>query len=144
MPRLLLEYTSVRKQFHRGAIVGAISTSDKKFNTPLEVREAIGMQSEQPTSIWSKRVPEYVEYAKGLRGIQVPSALSLSEATCLFDLWKETGVFAGGMSILIFFTSRVLKCHKEANDEMFLSKLSESNGNPRDFVWKGLLSSLEI
>jgi len=27
-------------------------------------------------------------------------------------------------------------------DEMFLSKYSESCGNARDFVWKGLLASL--
>jgi hypothetical protein len=52
------------------------------------------MSSDQPTSIWSKRVPEYLGYAEGLRGIQVPSRLSLPEAACLFDLWKETGIFA--------------------------------------------------
>ena len=28
-------------------------------------------------------------------------------------------------------------------DEMFLAKYAESSGNARDFVWKGLLASLE-
>jgi len=31
----------------------------------------------------------------------------------------------------------------EANDELFLAKYSEASGNPRDFVWGGLLGTLE-
>jgi small subunit ribosomal protein S29 len=30
-----------------------------------------------------------------------------------------------------------------ANDELFLAKYTESGGNARDFVWKGLLSTLQ-
>lgn len=30
----------------------------------------------------------------------------------------------------------------ESYDEMFMAKYTESGGNPREFVWKGLLSSL--
>jgi hypothetical protein len=29
-----------------------------------------------------------------------------------------------------------------ANDELFLSKYTEASGNARNFVWKGLLSTL--
>lgn len=32
---------------------------------------------------------------------------------------------------------------ERTNDEMFLAKFTEASGNPRDFVWKGLLGSLE-
>ncbi len=31
----------------------------------------------------------------------------------------------------------------DANDALFLSKYTDSNGNPRNFVWNGLLRSLE-
>jgi len=126
IPRLLLEYASGKREFSKGAVVGAVSTTDKRFNTPLEVREAIGMETDQPTSVWSKRNPEYVAYAKGLRGIRVPDKLTLEEATALFELWKSTGVLAA-----------------DATDELFLSKYTEANGNPRDFVWKGLLGTIE-
>lgn len=32
---------------------------------------------------------------------------------------------------------------ERTNDEMFLAKFTEASGNPRDFVWKGLLGSFE-
>lgn len=30
-----------------------------------------------------------------------------------------------------------------ATDELFLAKYTESGGNPREFIWKGLLGTLE-
>ena len=33
-------------------------------------------------------------------------------------------------------------CALDTYDELFLSKYVESDGNARDFVWKGLLSNM--
>ena len=32
----------------------------------------------------------------------------------------------------------------ESGDELFMSKYSEAGGNPRDFVWKGLLATMTL
>lgn len=54
------------------------------------------MKCDQPSSMWSKREDEYVEYCAGLRGLKVPERLDLEEAIALFELWKATGVFSSG------------------------------------------------
>lgn len=126
MPRLLLEYASGLRRFARGAVVGALSGTDTTFKLPLELAEALGLP---PTSSgpYAKRVPELQDYAKGLSRVSVPDALTVSEATELFDVWARDRAIPAA-----------------PNDELFLAKYSESGGNARDFIWKGLLSTLTL
>jgi len=124
MPRLLLEYASGKKIFNRGAVLGAISTSHTSFPTPVELEESLKL-SNTPQSPYIQRLPALVSYAAGLSKVAVPDQLNVGEAASLFDVWvRENALIAPG------------------NDEVFLAKYTEASGNARDFVWKGLLSTL--
>lgn len=84
--------------------------------------------------------------------------LTVGEAAGMFDVWAKSGVLGDGESLSLLFVPfsfvffRVIDTDGEqlvfglierTNDEMFLAKFTEASGNPRDFVWKGLLGSLE-
>lgn len=127
MPRLLLEYASGLRRFARGAVIGALSGTDTTFRLPLELAEALGLPPTSPSGPYAKRVPELQDYAKGLSRVSVPDALTVSEATELFDVWARDRAIPAA-----------------PNDELFLAKYSESGGNARDFIWKGLLSTLAL
>ncbi|KAF7794460.1 hypothetical protein EIP86_005594 [Pleurotus ostreatoroseus] len=86
VPRLLLEYASGKKQFKRGAILGALSCSNTTFQTSLELQEALGLPHDPPP-VRERRVPELVEYAQGLQNISVPAKLQLDEAATLYQVW---------------------------------------------------------
>jgi len=124
MPRLLLDYASSKKSFAKGAFVGAISHANTEYQTPLELQEALDL-SLGPNSPYIKRSPELVSYAAGLTKIQVPDQLNLKEAASLFEVWMKDKALVGSRS-----------------DETFMTKYTEAAGNPRAFVWKGLLASL--
>ncbi|KAH7929052.1 hypothetical protein BV22DRAFT_1102642 [Leucogyrophana mollusca] len=125
MPRLLLEYASGQKSFARGAVLGALSSSDTTFQLPLELREALDIPHERHAGPYVKRSAELAEYTKGLERLSVPDSLSVDEAASLFEVWMKDKAIPS-----------------VANDELFLAKYSEASGNARDFVWKGLLSSM--
>jgi len=104
--------------------MGAVNSSDPMFTVPLELRDALNLDYDHPMSPYDKRSPLLLEYAKGLKALLVPEKLTLEEASSLMSIWKSRHVLAG------------------ANyDEQLLAKYTESGGNPRDFVWKGILSS---
>ncbi|KAH9975748.1 mitochondrial ribosomal death-associated protein 3-domain-containing protein [Lactifluus volemus] len=126
MPRLILEYASGRKSFARGAVVGALSLSDKTYSLSPELRYALHLQSWLQPSPYLKVAPEITTFTRGIQILKVPEKLSVNEAASLFEVWNK---------------NRTL--HTSANDELFLAKYTESGGNPRDFVWKGLLSTLQ-
>jgi len=126
IPRLLLEYASGKKSFIRGAVLGAISTTHGDFPVSLELREALDLPHPVPNSPYFKRSADLQKYANGLRKLEMPQRLTMAEAAGIFELWMK---------------DRAL--HSEANDELFLAKYSEASGNPRDFVWGGLLGTLE-
>ncbi|KAF8623781.1 hypothetical protein AX15_006191 [Amanita polypyramis BW_CC] len=126
MPRLILEFASCKRSFARGTVLGAITCSDPAYPLPLELREALQMPYDHPQSPHDKRSKTLMGYAKGLAAIPVPEQLSLDEAASLFEVWKEEQVMP-----------------PSTYDEVFLSKYTESSGNPREFV-KGLLSTLAI
>lgn len=75
----------------------------------------------------------------------VPDAMTVQEAMEVFDLWSKDNAIPSGTSSSI---SRWVKAIYDIDvrvaptDELFMSKYSESCGNARDFVWKGLLASL--
>lgn len=58
--------------------------------------------------------------------MEVPQRLSVNEAAGMFEVWIK---------------DRAL--HSTANDELFLAKYTEASGNARDFVWRGLLGTLQ-
>ncbi|KAK1235319.1 hypothetical protein PQX77_001460 [Marasmius sp. AFHP31] len=143
MPRLLLEYASGKRTFAKGAVLGAITATDPEHRTSVELRDALKLGPDMwdlcassrsnGQGIWSgaggpleKRNKVFEEYANGLKAINLPRGFTLPEAAAAFGVWmKDGGILAN------------------PTDELFLSKYTESAGNPRDFIWKGLLSSLE-
>ncbi|EKM50203.1 uncharacterized protein PHACADRAFT_264802 [Phanerochaete carnosa HHB-10118-sp] len=127
LPRLLLEFISGKRYFERGAVVGAVSTTHTRFQTPVELREALGIPHDRPVNPYLRREPELVEYSKGLQNITVPSQFQVAEAAALFEIWAMDNAL-----------------HFSPTDEMFLSLYAQSSGNPRDFIWKGILGSFAI
>ncbi|KAA1468983.1 hypothetical protein DENSPDRAFT_857644 [Dentipellis sp. KUC8613] len=127
MPRTILDYASGQKTFARGAVLGAISSTNTTFRLSPELRHALGIQSWLRPSPYQKIAPEIVEFTKGIETLRVPDQLSVNEAASLFEVWmKDKALHTTGH-----------------DDELFMSKYTESAGNARDFVWKGLLSTLE-
>ncbi|KAI9440379.1 mitochondrial ribosomal death-associated protein 3-domain-containing protein [Lactarius indigo] len=126
MPRLLLDYASGRKTFARGAVVGALSLSDKTYGLSEELRYALGLQAWLQPSPYLKLAPEISTFTRGIQILKVPEKLNVNEAASLFGVWNKNKSF-----------------HTPGSDEFFLAKYAESGGNPRDFVWKGLLSTLQ-
>jgi small subunit ribosomal protein S29 len=129
MPRLLLEYLGGKKTFNRGAVLGAINSSDPVYKTSLELSEALNLPTSSNVNAgpYAKRSAALQEYAKGIRSLPVPERLAVSEAASLFEVWMKDKALIS-----------------ETYDETFLSKYSEASGNPRNFVWKGLLSTLAM
>jgi small subunit ribosomal protein S29 len=100
-----------------------------------------------------KRSATLQGYAAGLRTIPVPEKLDVNEAASLFEVWMRYRAVPGGAfcsQTISLFTGLFTKPHlilvaenvQSASDSVFLAKYAESNGNARDFVQKGLLSSL--
>ncbi|KAG5642823.1 hypothetical protein DXG03_002082 [Asterophora parasitica] len=126
VPRLILDFASGKRSFARGAFVGAVTSSDTVFKLPLELKDALGLPHEHFRTPYDKRSRTLIEYTSGLKALHVPEQLSVSEAASLFEVWKDDKALVSTL-----------------HDEVFLSKYTESSGNARDFVWKGLLSTLE-
>ncbi|KAI0339407.1 hypothetical protein BDW22DRAFT_1409048 [Trametopsis cervina] len=124
LPRLLLEYVSGKKQFHAGAVLGALTSSNSEFKPPLELQEALGLTPDVPAGPYVRRRAEQVAYAKGLKNIALPSQMDINEAAALYELWGKDKVLNDAPS-----------------DRTFLRLYTESAGNPRDFVWKGVMGS---
>ncbi|KAJ3505111.1 hypothetical protein NMY22_g17696 [Coprinellus aureogranulatus] len=74
-------------------------------------------------------------YVKGVKGVEVPERMTLGEMAGLFGVWKEDMALTTGMD-------DANKHPADKYDELFMSKYVESDGNPRDFVWKGLLATM--
>lgn len=51
--------------------------------------------------------------------------------------WKDVSFFR---LLFVFWSKTFLSA--ASLDEMFMAKYIESSGNPREFVWKGLLENL--
>ncbi|PPQ75486.1 hypothetical protein CVT26_015908 [Gymnopilus dilepis] len=131
IPRLIMEYASGKRSFSRGAVIGALSLSQTSFTLPLELRDALDLEDldAYPISPFAKRNKEMFAYTEGLQKMAVPEKLTLAEAAGVFEVWKGTKVV--GRENYFF-------------DEAFLGKYTESGGNARDFVWKGILGSLDM
>ena len=74
---------------NRGAVLGALSTTNEEFQTPLELQESLGLHSSVPVSPYVRRQTRLVDYAQGLQSIPIPSQLNVNEAAALYELWQK-------------------------------------------------------
>lgn len=125
MPRLIMDFASGKRSFAKGALLGAITASETKYALPIELRDTLGLGYHHAMSPYHKRSEELLAYAEGLTAFPVPDKLTVAEAASLFEIWKDD-----------------MAVNSNTYDELFLSKYVESDGNARDFVWKGLLSNM--
>ncbi|KAG6864016.1 hypothetical protein C0991_001083 [Blastosporella zonata] len=126
LPRMILEFASGKRSFAKGAFVGAISTSETIYKTPAVLKETLNLPDMHFWTPYDKRSRLLMEYAEGLKELKVPDELSVDEAASLFGVWYNDKALVSTLP-----------------DETFLSKYTESSGNARDFVWKGLLATLD-
>ncbi|RXW16060.1 hypothetical protein EST38_g9796 [Candolleomyces aberdarensis] len=131
LPRLILEYASGKRNFAKGAFLSALTASDTQYAIPLELQDTLELGHRHPVSPYVQRSETLLQYASGLdakagglQNLKVPEKFSVEEAQALFEVWKDD---------LALTNSR--------HDETFMAKYVESDGNPRDFVWKGVLAS---
>jgi len=125
MPRAILEYASGLKSFARGAVVGALSTTNSSYPVPIELKDALGQASEQSSNVWAKRNPDLVTYASGLTSVPVPAQFTVHEAAAMIEVWEHSETL-----------------HTKFTESAFMAKLAESSGNPREFLHRGYLSTL--
>ena len=83
----------------RGAVLGAISTTDTAYPIPLELREALDLPHPVPNSPYFKRSPEFQMYAGGLEKLEMPERLSVSEAAAVFEVWTKDRALHSGKCI---------------------------------------------
>lgn len=74
----------------KGAVLGAISTTDPRFRVPLPLKEALGIIEPGNVSPYEQRHKDIAFYASGVKGLRVPSKMHISEATSMFDLWVQS------------------------------------------------------
>lgn len=125
-------------------MLGAISASRTSHPTPLELRDALDLHTKDYpiASPYEKRNKTLLQYAEGLKAMEVPEKLTLAEAIGVFEIWKGQQVF-GRSPPSKENTAATEKISKFFYDEAFMGKYTESGGNARDFVWKGLLATLD-
>ncbi|KAF9070753.1 mitochondrial ribosomal death-associated protein 3-domain-containing protein [Rhodocollybia butyracea] len=126
LPRILLELASGKRFFQRGAVLGALTTTDPKFPVTQELKEVLELPIGKPRSAYGRRSRVLEEYAEGCMNLPVPEQFSVKEAAAVFEMWMKDQALTA-----------------PANDEVFLSKYTESGGNPKAFVWQGILGTLE-
>ncbi|KAF8738924.1 DNA-(apurinic or apyrimidinic site) lyase, partial [Rhizoctonia solani] len=108
LPRLILEYASGKRILAKGAVVGALSSTDARFLAPLPLKEALGVVEPGSVSPYEHRNKDVAFYASGVQGLSVPYKMQLSEAASMFDIWVKNNVL-----------------HTPAKDSLFLSKWYE-------------------
>ncbi|KZT64493.1 hypothetical protein DAEQUDRAFT_678488 [Daedalea quercina L-15889] len=138
VPRMILEYASGRKAFPRGAVIGAEGTQDTMFKMPLELSEALGLLPNRPAGPYAKRSPEIVEFARGIQNFPVPPRISVGEAASVFEVWMQDNALHTGE---VRVENERRYSTSVPNDELFMSKYTEADGNARAFVWNGLLAT---
>jgi len=120
----MLEYASGLRSFRRGAVVGAISTSNYAFQLPLELRDVLGLVPFRSSNTLARRNPDYITYAQGLRKEWIPPRMNITEAAAMAEVWEHNEAF-----------------HSKLTESLFMAKLAESSGNPREFLQHGLLKT---
>ncbi|KAG8896630.1 37S ribosomal protein S23 mitochondrial, partial [Tulasnella sp. 417] len=87
MPRLILEYASGKRQLARGAVLGALSSTNTTYPVIEPLREALGLPLEGGVAIspYDKQGNSYKEFTTGLRSIAVPQQFSVAEAAAFLE-----------------------------------------------------------
>jgi len=111
-------------------VLDAVTLSDPFFPISLDIKDVLNItdQAKQPVveEEYMKRSVALKEYLKDMTSIEVLNQLSVTEAVGLFKIWMKQRTLASSL-----------------HDEIFMSKYVESVGNPHNFVWKGLLRTLQ-
>lgn len=113
------------------------------FSAPIELRESLKL-GDGTASPYIKRSPVLASYAEGLTKVPVPESLKVPEAASLFDVWMKDKAISRGMQPKLCLDCPAHLIYVDSGDELFMSKYSEAGGNPRDFVWKGLLATMTL
>lgn len=127
-----------------GAVVGALSLSHTSFLPSTELYEALDLDlshGRRPDS-YAKRSEEWQYYTTGLQPFKMPPKLDIREAAGMFDVWIGSQMLHSSACLLcipLISLTRVLA----PSDQLFLSKYCESDGNPREFVRRGLMNTLD-
>lgn len=111
-----------------------MTSSDPQFPITPEIESSLDLASHgegdmtKPTMPWPyvKHSRFLSEYAGELVNIRVPRQLSVDEAGAIYEIWMKHKIV-----------------DSKVHDELFMAKYVESAGNARDFVWKGLLGTLQ-
>ncbi|KAI0736464.1 mitochondrial ribosomal death-associated protein 3-domain-containing protein [Fomitopsis betulina] len=135
IPRMILEFASGRKAFPRGAVIGAEGTQNTTFRMPVELHEALGLPRMRSTGAYTNRSPEIEEFVRGIKSFPVPRRITIDEAASMFEIWMQDKALHSG-EVRVESESRYAP-----NDELFMSKYAESDGNARAFIWNGLLAT---
>lgn len=132
LPRALLSLLT-SSSICRGAFIAALSTTHTEFPAPPELQIALSEKSSskvmtQAINAYTKLHPQHLEHARSVAKkadvVDTSKPLSREEAAAIFAQLKDE------------------RRHWSAvNDELFLEKLVESNGNARLFS-KSLVSTL--
>ena len=118
------------------------------FGAPLELRESLKL-GHGTTDPYAKRSPELASYAEGLTNIPVRESFSVPEAASVFDVWMKDEAIPRSAYYPVFLRHGSIRLIPSptrigSGDELFMSKYSEASGNPRDFVWKGILATMAL
>ncbi|PPQ89420.1 hypothetical protein CVT25_002186 [Psilocybe cyanescens] len=98
LPRMIMEYASGKRNFARGAVLGALSLAHTNYPLPLELRDALELQDldAHPASPYLKRSKDLLAYTEGLKKLEVPEKLTVKEATGIFEVWKARNAIGHG------------------------------------------------
>ena len=69
---------------------------------PLELRDTLNLEylDKRPISPYEKRNQILLNYASGLKSLEVPGKFSLEEAAGIFEVWKGVKNFGRSRSFL--------------------------------------------
>lgn len=77
----------------RGAVIGALSLSDKTYGLSPELRHALGLQPWLQPSPYLKIAPEISTFTRDIQTLKVPEKLNVNEAASLFGIWNKNKSF---------------------------------------------------
>lgn len=83
----------------RGAVIGAISTTELAYSAPIEVQDALGLTDGTSASVWMRRDPDLVGYTAGLVPFPVPPAFNVHEAATAMEVWHHNEGLHTGMLV---------------------------------------------
>jgi small subunit ribosomal protein S29 len=102
LPRTFLEFASGQRTLANGVFMGALTESDTAYAVPLELKDALNLESRHPVSPYDKRDQVKLGYTEGLKGLKVPERMSTNEMAGLFSVWKDDMALTTGEFLSLF------------------------------------------